>query len=257
MTEVIRTLIVDDEPLARTHLRSLLEPDDEIEVVGECGSGAEAVDAIRRDDPDLVLLDIQIPELDGFEVIREIGPEAMPFVLFVTAYDEHALRAFEAQALDYLMKPVNRERFRGAVSRAKELIRGMRGGAMREPLARLLDSLQPRAAPLDRLALRLDGRILFLRIEQIDWIEAADDYVRLHIGKQTLEHRDTLTRLEQRLPADRFLRIHRSTIVNVDRIREMQPWFQGDYVLIMHDGTRLTTGRSYRERLRALLDRWK
>jgi two-component system LytT family response regulator len=117
--------------------------------------------------------------------------------------------------------------------------------------------MQPRAAPLDRLALRLDGRILFLRIEQIDWIEAADDYVRLHVGKQTLEHRDTLTRLEQRLPADRFLRIHRSTIVNVDRIREMQPWFQGDYVLIMQDGTRLTTGRSYRDRLKALLERWR
>lgn len=257
MTTPIRTLIVDDEPLARNHLKSLLAPDEEIEIVGECGSGSEAVDAIRRDEPDLVLLDIQIPELDGFEVIREIGPNAMPFVLFVTAYDEHALRAFEAQALDYLMKPVNRERFNGAVQRAKEIIRGMRGAAMGEPLARLLDSLQPRSAPLDRLALRLDGRILFLRIEQIDWIEAADDYVRLHVGKQILEHRDTLTRLEQRLPADRFLRIHRSTIVNVDRIREMQPWFQGDYVLIMHDGTRLTTGRSYRERLKGLLERWK
>jgi two-component system LytT family response regulator len=257
MTAPIRTLIVDDEPLARTHLRSLLAPDEDIEILGECGSGSEAVDAIRRDDPDLVLLDIQIPELDGFEVIRQIGPEAMPFVLFVTAYDEHALRAFEAQALDYLMKPVNRERFRGAVHRAKELIRGMRGAEMAEPLTRLLETMQPRAAPLDRLALRLDGRILFLRIEQFDWIEAADDYVRLHVGKQTLEHRDTLTRLEQRLPADRFLRIHRSTIVNVDRIREMQPWFQGDYVLIMQDGTRLTTGRSYRDRLKALLERWR
>ena len=257
MTAPIRTLIVDDEPLARTHLRSLLAPDEDIEILGECGSGSEAVEAIRRDEPDLVLLDIQIPELDGFEVIRQIGPESMPFVLFVTAYDEHALRAFEAQALDYLMKPVNRERFRGAVQRAKELIRGVRGAEMAEPLTRLLETLQPRAAPLDRLALRLDGRILFLRIEQIDWIEAADDYVRLHVGKQTLEHRDTLTRLEQRLPADRFLRIHRSTIVNVDRIREMQPWFQGDYVLIMQDGTRLTTGRSYRDRLKALLERWR
>jgi two-component system LytT family response regulator len=128
---------------------------------------------------------------------------------------------------------------------------------MAEPLAKLLESMQSRSAPLDRLALRLDGRILFLRIEQIDWIEAADDYVRLHVGKQTLEHRDTLTRLEQRLPSDRFLRIHRSTIVNVDRIREMQPWFQGDYVLIMQDGTRLTTGRSYRERLKGLLERWR
>ena len=257
MTAPIRTLIVDDEPLARTHLRSLLAPDEDIEILGECGSGSEAVEAIRRDEPDLVLLDIQIPELDGFEVIRQIGPESMPFVLFVTAYDEHALRAFEAQALDYLMKPVNRERLRGAVQRAKELIRGVRGAEMAEPLTRLLETLQPRAAPLDRLALRLDGRILFLRIEQIDWIEAADDYVRLHVGKQTLEHRDTLTRLEQRLPADRFLRIHRSTIVNVDRIREMQPWFQGDYVLIMQDGTRLTTGRSYRDRLKALLERWR
>jgi two-component system LytT family response regulator len=256
MTTPIRALIVDDEPLARSHLRSLLEDEDDIAIIGECGSGPEAVQAIKRDDPDLVLLDIQIPEMDGFEVIREVGANRMPFVLFVTAYDEYALRAFEAHALDYLMKPVNRERFRAAVGRAKEIVRGVREGGMRASLSRLLESIRPeQPQELERLALRADGRIVFLKVEQIDWIEAADDHVRLHVGKQAIEHRDTLTRLEQRLPSERFLRVHRSTIVNVERIREMQPWFQGDYVLILLDGTRLTTGRSYRDRVKGLLAR--
>lgn len=256
MSEAIRTLIVDDEPLARSHLRALLAGDPDLEVAGECASGPEAVEAIRRQAPDLVLLDIQIPELDGFEVIREIGADAMPVVLFVTAYDEHALRAFEAHALDYLMKPVHRDRLARALGRAKGVIRGAQANAMRAPLARLVDSLRPQAPPADRLALRLDGRIVPVSIDQVDWIEAADDHVRIHLGKQTVEHRDTLTRLEQRLPA-KFLRIHRSTIVNIDRIRELQPWFQGDYVLILQDGTRLTTGRSYRDRVKALLERWR
>jgi two-component system LytT family response regulator len=253
----IRTLVVDDEKPARTRLLELLARDPEVEVVGVGRDGREALALVREQKPHLLFLDIQMPILDGFGVLREIEPGQLPFTVFVTAYDQYAIQAFEAHALDYLMKPVNRDRFRGAVKRAKELIRGVRGAEMAEPLAKLLESMQSRSAPLDRLALRLDGRILFLRIEQIDWIEAADDYVRLHVGKQTLEHRDTLTRLEQRLPSDRFLRIHRSTIVNVDRIREMQPWFQGDYVLIMQDGTRLTTGRSYRERLKGLLERWR
>jgi two-component system LytT family response regulator len=254
MTTPIRALIVDDEPLARTHLRNLLAADPEIAIVGEHGNGRDAVTAIRAETPDLVFLDVQMPELDGFEVVREVGTDRMPPVIFVTAYDEYALKAFEAHALDYLMKPVNRLRFHDTVERAKRHIRGEQAREMRVPLAHLLETLGAERRWLDRLAIRTDGRIIFLRTEQIDWIEADDDHVRLHVAGKRYIHRDTLTRLEQRLPPTTFLRIHRSIIVNIERIREMQPWFQGDYVLILHDGTKLTSGRSYREKVRALLE---
>src|SRR5919199_1664303 len=246
MTAPIRALIVDDEPLARTHLRNLLAADPEVVVSGECGNGADAVEVIGRDAPDIVFLDIQMPELDGFEVIQRVGPERMPVVVFVTAYDEYALKAFEAHALDYLMKPVNRARFRDAVERVKGVIRGARASELRVPFERLLETVGAERRYLDRLAIRSDGRIIFLKTDQIDWIEADDDHVRLHVGPKRYAPRDALTRLEQRLPPNTFLRIHRSIIVNVERIREMQPWFQGDYVLILHDGTKLTSGRSYR-----------
>ena len=253
MTPPIRALIVDDEPLARAHLRNLLAADPEVVVSGECGNGADAVDVIAREAPDLVFLDIQMPELDGFEVIGRVGPDRMPVVVFVTAYDEYALKAFEAHALDYVMKPVNRARFHDAVARAKRRGRSERGGDLREPLAQLIDYLGGQKY-LDRLAVRSDGRIVFLKTEYIDWIEAADDHVKLHVGTKTYVHRDTLGRLEQRLSPTAFLRIHRSTIVNIERIRELQPWFQGDYVLILADGTRLTSGRSYRDRVRQLVE---
>ena len=253
MTAPIRALIVDDEPLARTHLRNLLAADPEVVVSGECGNGADAVDVIAREEPDIVFLDIQMPELDGFEVIQRVGAERMPVVVFVTAYDEYALKAFEAHALDYLMKPVNRARFHDTVERAKRRIRSERGGDFREPLAQLIDYLGGQKY-LERLAIRSDGRIVFLKTEYIDWIEAADDHVKLHVGTKTYLHRDTLGRLEQRLSPASFLRIHRSTIVNIERIRELQPWFQGDYVLILADGTRLTSGRSYRDKVRMLVE---
>ena len=253
MTGPIRALIVDDEPLARAHLRNLLAADPEVVVSGECGNGGDAVDVIARETPDLVFLDIQMPELDGFEVIERVGPDRMPVVVFVTAYDEYALKAFEAHALDYVMKPVNRARFHDAVARAKHRVRTERGGDLREPLAQLMDYLGGQKY-LDRLAIRSDGRIVFLKTEYIDWIEAADDHVKLHVGTKTYLHRDTLGRLEQRLSPAAFLRIHRSTIVNIERIRELQPWFQGDYVLILADGTRLTSGRSYRDRVRQLVE---
>ena len=255
MTAPIRVLIVDDEPLARTHLRNLLAADGEVEVIGECGNGQDAVEAIRRQEPDLLFLDILMPELDGFEVVDAVGPDAMPVVVFVTAYDEYALKAFEAHALDYLMKPVSRARFHRTVERAKGMIRGAPGhDDLRGRLEHLLDKMGGAPRHLERLAIKTEGRVIFLKVDQIDWMEAADDHVRFHVGQKTYLHRDTLTRLEQRLPPAKFLRIHRSTIVNVDRIREMQPWFQGDYVVILTDGTRLTSGRNYREKLRALLE---
>jgi two-component system, LytTR family, response regulator len=251
----VRTLIVDDEPLARDYLRALLVERGDVEVVGECGDGRAAVAHIRRLEPELVLLDIQMPELDGLGVVREVGATRMPAVVFVTAYDDYALAAFEAHALDYLMKPVNRERFTRAIDRAIGMIGVGATGARSSALARLVERLEVDRPAADRIAIKTDGRVLFLRVEEIDWVEAADDHVRFHVGKAAYLHRDTLARLEHRLPPSRFLRIHRSTLVNVERIREFQPWFQGDWVAILADGTRLTTGRSYRTRVREFLDR--
>jgi two-component system LytT family response regulator len=253
--DTIRTLIVDDEPLARQHLRSLLLDDGDIDVIAECGNGRDAVSLIRDKHPDLVVLDIQMPELNGLGVIDEVGPETMPATIFVTAHDEYAVKAFDAHAVDYVMKPVDRERFHDAIERVKERLRDT-NDATPAPLVGLVDQLRAEGTMAPRrIALKRDGRLLFVRVDDIDWIEAADDHVVVHVGRDVFRQRDTLTRLEQRLPSHKFLRVHRSSIVNVDRIREMQPWFQGDFVLIMADGTRVTTGRSYRERVREFIER--
>jgi two-component system LytT family response regulator len=250
----VRALIVDDEPLARAHLRSLLRERGDVDVVGECGDGKSAIDQIRRLTPELVLLDIQMPELDGLEVIREVGPAKMPAVVFVTAYDEHALAAFEVHAFDYILKPVSRQRFTQAIDRVVGLIRTDTPATDR-PLEALIEAMRTERSALDRIAVKVDGRVLFIRVSEIDWIEADDDLVRIHTGKAIHAHRSTLTHLESRLPASKFLRIHRSTLVNVDRIREIQPWFQGDWVLILHDGTRLHSGKSYRAKVREYIER--
>ena len=250
----VRTLIVDDEPLARAHLRSLLRERVDVDVVGESGDGRSAIDQIRRLTPELVLLDIQMPELDGLEVIREVGPAQMPAVVFVTAYDEHALAAFEVHAFDYILKPVSRDRFTQAIDRVVGLIRSEAPGTER-PLEALIEVMRSERSALDRIAVKADGRVVFIRVTEIDWIEADDDLVRIHAGKAVHAHRSTLTHLEERLPASKFLRIHRSTLVNVDRIREIQPWFQGDWVLILSDGTRLHSGKSYRGKVREYIER--
>jgi two-component system LytT family response regulator len=250
----VRALIVDDEPLARAHLKSLLRDRGDVDVVGECGDGRSAIDQIKRLTPDLVLLDIQMPELDGLEVIREVGPSQMPAVVFVTAYDEHALAAFEVHAFDYILKPVSRQRFTQAIDRVVGLIRAETPQGER-PLEALIDAMRAERSALDRIAVKADGRVLFIRVNEIDWIEADDDLVRIHAGKAIHAHRSTLTHLEERLPASKFLRVHRSTLVNVDRIREIQPWFQGDWVLILNDGTRLHSGKSYRSKVREYIER--
>ena len=250
----IRVLIVDDEPLARAHLKSLLRERVDVDVIGECGDGRSAIDQIRRLTPELVLLDIQMPELDGLEVIREVGPATMPAVVFVTAYDEHALAAFEVHAFDYILKPVSRQRFTQAIDRVVGLIRADAPVTDR-PLEALIEAMRSERSALDRIAVKADGRVLFIRVSEIDWIEADDDLVRIHTGKSVHAHRSTLTHLEERLPASRFLRVHRSTLVNVDRIREIQPWFQGDWVLILSDGTRLHSGKSYRSKVREYIER--
>ena len=245
----IRALIVDDEPLARQRLRRLLQDEPDVEIVGECADGGEAVAAIRADKPDLVFLDVQMPVLDGFGVLEAIGLEYLPAIVFVTAYDRYALRAFEYNALDYLLKPFDRDRFRKALERARAHLGRAPDSEEAQQLLGAVDEFKSQGKGLERLIIKSAGRVFFLRAEEIDWIEAAGNYVRLHVGKETHLLRDTMSSLEARLDPKRFLRIHRSTMVNIERIQEMQPLFHGDYVVILRDGTQLNLSRGYRQRL--------
>lgn len=259
-TRKIRTLIVDDEPLARERVRSMMNAEGDLEVIGEARDGAEAVDAILSQAPDLVFLDVQMPKLDGFEVITSVGAERMPPVVFTTAFDQHALRAFEVQALDYLLKPFDQERFQGALRRVRQQMDTAENGELGKRLLALVrdlksdlpgDGLMP--APVDkksdRLVVKSGGRLFFLRADEIDWVEAAGNYVRLHVGAESHLLRETMNAIEGRLHPDTFFRIHRSRIVNIERIKELQPWFNGEYVVILRNGTKLTLSRGYREKL--------
>jgi two-component system LytT family response regulator len=245
----IRALIVDDEPLGRERIRTLLREDAEVEVVGECVDGRQAIAAVERLKPDLLFLDVQMPEMDGFAVVDAMAAQHMPAIIFVTAYDRYAVQAFEVHALDYLLKSFDRERFQSAVARAKQEIRRSREGALNERLAGLLEDLESRKQRATRVVIKSAGRIFFLPVEEIDWVEAADNYVRIHAGAEAHLVRETLQSLEGRLDPARFLRIHRSTIVNLDRIRELHPLFHGDYAVRLRDGTELTLSRNYREKL--------
>jgi two-component system LytT family response regulator len=258
----IRALIVDDEPVAREGVKVLLEGDPELEIVGECANGSEAVAAIRDFSPDLVFLDVQMPEMDGFAVIEEVGVENMPVVIFVTAYDRYALRAFDVAALDYLLKPYDDERFAAAVGRAKSQVRQGEVGSLTQRLISLLEerSAGPtsKTAPgpyLQRVMLKTGGRVIFLRVEEIDWIEAEGDYVRLHVRGDKHLLRDTMKRMEEQLDPAQFIRSHRSSIVNLDRIRELHPYFHGDYMIILKDGAELKLSRSRRQALEDRLGR--
>jgi two-component system LytT family response regulator len=251
----IKALIVDDEPLARERIKRFLTDERDIELVGECADGQEAVSAIQTLEPDLVFLDIQIPELDGFGVLEAIGVEQMPAVIFVTAYDRYALQAFDVNALDYLLKPYNRERFHKAVERARAQLSNGAKGELSERLLSLLENLQPEQRHLERLMIKSSGRVFFLRTTEIDWIEAEGNYLRLHVGKESHLLRETMNRLAAKLDQDKFLRIHRSTLVNIERIKELQPLFSGDYVVILRDGKQLTLSRSYRDKLLELFDK--
>ncbi len=250
----VRTLIVDDEPLARERIRSLLDQESDIEVVQECGDGKEAAEAILREQPDLVFLDVQMPEMTGFEVIDAVGPEEMPTVIFVTAYDQYALRAFEARALDYILKPFDQERFERALQKARGTIQRQKDGDISERLRSLLEELRPRPKYLDRLVVRSGSRITFLRTEEVEWIDAEGNYVRLHVGKKSYLLRETMSGIEAKLDPERFIRIHRSTIVNVESIKSLESLFQGEYVVHLEDGTKLTSSRGYRDRLHALME---
>ena len=252
----LRVVVADDEPIGRQRLVRLLQAEPDTDVVAACADGQEAVEAIREHAPDLVLLDIQMPCLDGFEVVAALGQAHQPAVIFVTAHDQYAVRAFEVHAFDYLLKPVDQDRLREAMGWALATRRGPQGSSTRRVLA-LLEELnaRDRARGRDRLVVRTPERAIFLRTETIDWIEAAGKFVHLHVGRTTHALRESMAELEQELDSARFLRISRSAIVNLERIQEVQPWFQGDYVLILADGTRLTSTRGYRENMRRLLGR--
>jgi two-component system, LytTR family, response regulator len=252
--EKIRALIVDDEPLAREGIRMRLKQEPDVEVIGACKNGREAVAVILRDLPDLVFLDIQMPRLGGFGVIEAVGVKRMPHVIFVTAYDEHALRAFEVNALDYLLKPIDGGRFSEALERARSRIRGENLEAVDERLHKIMAALRVERKHLERLSIKSAGRITFLSVDEIDWIEAADNYVQVHAGRESHLLHATMNSLEGRLDPDKFLRIHRSAIVNVGRIKELHPMFHGEYRIVLKDGTRLTSGRGYRENLQKLLN---
>lgn len=253
MSERIRAIIVDDEPLARDGVRLHLADAPDVEVVGEAGSGQEAIDLIETLRPDLVFLDVQMPGVDGFGVLEALGAGQMPVTIFATAYDQFAVKAFEAHAVDYLLKPYDAERFHKALDRAREQLRARRRSSEDERLGSLLQELQARSRFSERIIVRAGGRIVILRAAEIDWVEAASNYVRLHVGSKEYLLRETMTALEAKLDPAEFVRIHRSTIVRVDRIRELEPLFQGDYVVILSDGTRLSSSRGYRERLQELL----
>jgi two-component system LytT family response regulator len=245
----VRTLIADDEPIARRRLVRLLEAEPEAELVAACGTGPEAVEAVRVHAPQLLFLDVQMPGLDGFGVLDSLGAAVPPAVVFVTAFDAYAIQAFEASALDYLLKPFDADRFHRAFARARERVRTPTPGPDSEQLGALLASLTPPRPTPDRLAIRAEGRVYFVRVAEIDWIESASNYVRLHTGKAVHLLREPLTSLETRLDPGRFLRIHRTTVVNVERLRELQPWFSGEFIAILHDGTRLKVSRGYRDRV--------
>jgi two-component system, LytTR family, response regulator len=240
---VIHALIVDDEPLARRGIRVRLERAGGVEVIGECASGSEAVTVIRHLEPDLVFLDVQMPGLDGFDVVERVGVERMPPVVFVTAYDAHALRAFDVHALDYLLKPIDDERFDTAVERARRRV-GERE-AMGRQLAAALGDLRPR-----RILIKDRGRVVILNEADVDWVEAEGDYVRVHAGGRGHLLRETMSAMEERLDPGSFARIHRSTIVNVGRIRELKPLPNREYTVVLKDGTQLRLSRSYRDVLK-------
>jgi two-component system LytT family response regulator len=257
--ERLKTLVVEDEPVTREHICALVNEDPELELLRGCETVAEALEAIAAQRPDLLLLDVQLPGEDGFSLLEALAEP--PAVIFITAYDKYALKAFEVHALDYLLKPFDRERFQKAVQRAKVQVRSAQAEdvlqRMRALLVQIREGTGPDAssspAPLERLMIKSSGRIFFLTVDEIDWIEAEGNYPRLHVGQEAYRLRETLSALEQKLDSRRFVRIHRGSIVNLDRVQEIQLWFHGDYVILLKNGTKLTLSRRYKAKVEAQL----
>ena len=231
-------LLIDDEPLARTRLRQFLQEYEDCTIVGECGDGSEAVNRIRELQPDLVFLDVQMPEVTGLDVVEKLDEKDRPLIVFVTAHDEYAVRAFDVKAVDYLLKPFDRDRFRAAYERAREMLH------RRSPERENGDDVLQ-----DRILVKTGTRVLFVNPSDIDWVEAAGNYVKLHVGGNEYIVRESITRLENMLAARQFARVHRSTIVNLNRVRELRPWFSGEMIIVMQNGTELKLSRTYRKDL--------
>ncbi|PTY00072.1 LytTR family DNA-binding domain-containing protein [Opitutus sp. ER46] len=259
-TRPVRAVIIDDEPMARRGVHLLLERDAGVEIVGEAADGVAGLELLQRVQPELAFVDVQMPAGNGFDMLRRLAPEGLPVVVFITAYDEYALQAFDVQAVDYLLKPYDDERFARALERAKEAVRRRRQDDWSEGLAELRQLLQHvregkpggTEAP-ERILVKTSGEIVLLKPDEVDWIEAEGDYVKFHVGGHAHMMRETMARLEARLNPKHFVRIHRSTIVNIERIRKLSPSFAGDYVVILQDGTRLRLSRGFHERLASLL----
>ncbi|MBL7994337.1 response regulator transcription factor [bacterium] len=240
----IRALIIDDEPPARKKIRHLLKNESRVEIIGEAGDGLTAVEAIDRLKPNLIFLDIQMPKMSGFEVLQAV--EKKPLVIFTTAYDQYALKAFDVRALDYLLKPFDETRFQEALDRVIDTRKDQ--NEVHQKITDLLEEFQSQQTHIHRLLLKSSGKIFFVKTDDIQWIEAEEKYVHLHTTKECYLHRETMNSLASKLDPKQFIRVHRSYIVNLDSVKELQPWSHGDYVIILKDGAKLNLGRSYRER---------
>jgi two-component system, LytTR family, response regulator len=249
----LRAIVIDDEPLVRERLRSLLLDDGDVTIVAECGDGESAVAAIDRERPDVIFLDIQMPELDGFEVLEALDPEIVPAVVFVTAYDDYAIKAFDVHAVDYVLKPIEPARVQLALIRARQRVSSSEATSVDERLEALLDRIRDDRRRPVRFVVRTGDTISFVRADDVDWIEADGNYARLHYAGRSSLVRSTIKSLVARLDPDRFVRVHRSMIVNADRIATMEPYFHGEYVIAMKDGAKLHSSRSYSEQLRRLI----
>ncbi len=251
--KTIRVCVIDDEPIACRKIQRLLKEDPEIEIVGVFHNGEDASDAIQDLQPDLVFLDIQMPVMDGFDLLDSLEPEKIPHVIFATAYDQYAIQAFEVHALDYLLKPFDRKRFQEALKRGKLQIHQERELIHRNRMKAFLKEMNNRPSYLERLVIKDSGKIFFLRTEEIDWIEAHGRYELVHAGQESHLVREGMNKLESELDPNKFVRIHRSTIVNIDRIEHLQPLFHSDFRVILRNGTELTISRRYRDKMERLL----
>ncbi|MFM7102276.1 MAG: LytR/AlgR family response regulator transcription factor [Verrucomicrobiota bacterium] len=247
----LRAFLVDDEPLARERLRQFLAREPGVTVIGECGDGPAALRQVPEARPDLLFLDVQMPGPTGFEVLAALGQDAPPAVIFTTAFDQYAVRAFEVHAVDYLLKPIDRERLHQAVERAACRLQSGGDDPLQTRLQAMLEEIRPARAP-DRLAIKSSGRVVFVQVADIDWVGSADNYVEIHAGGRAHLLRETMNRLAGRLPPETFIRISRTALINVGRLKEVRPLFHGEYAVVLQDGTKLTLSRSYRDQLARL-----
>jgi len=253
----IKTLIVDDEPLARERIRTILGNYPEFTITGECSDGFEAIRRITNDKPDLLFLDVQMPEMDGISVLKALKPDQIPVTIFITAYEDYALQAFEVHAADYLLKPFDKVRFIKAIEWAKEQIspKSMHSSKQTDNTTDHNDDDSKHGSQMNRIMIKSNGRVNLIKVSDIDWIEASGNYLRLHVGDKVHLIRETMAKMEDKLNDEQFMRIHRSTIVNIDRIKELQPWFHGEYEVHLHNGTRLTMSRGYKDKLHGFIRR--